>query len=170
MIKEYRNLKKVYEKSLLGLEHTQKLVFALLCMEIIHPESREEHVSNNSTVSPKNLDQILAAFNDKSSFVLKYISKEIGPVAFSLIEKCVEDIRPHLSSLTQNLSLEKDGRFNFESIIRNIPHSKSQVNIRNLLQDLDELLASEVLAVKKTLGNQHEKEIVKNLKRIGKWL
>jgi len=169
MIKEHRNLKKVYEKSLLGSDQTQKIVFAFLCMDLIRPESEEKSNINNSTDLPLDLGKILDAFNDKSSFILKYISKEIGPVASSLIEKCVEDTRPHLSSLTQNLTLEKDGRFNFKGIMRNTPRPQNQEYIRTLLQDLDELLAAEVLAIKKNLGNQHEKEIVQNLNKIGKW-
>jgi hypothetical protein len=37
----------------------------------------------------------------------------------------------------------------------------------NLLRDLNEILISEILAVKKNLGHEHEAILINNLERIG---
>ena len=43
----------------------------------------------------------------------------------------------------------------------------SEEDRKVLLRDLNEILAAEVLAVKKTLGNEHESALIENLKEQG---
>lgn len=112
-------------------------------------------------------DKILDAFNDKFSYIYKYISKELGPVAFNVVEKCLEETKSHLSSLFQEIKFDREGRIEMNSILKaNITYASQETKM-SLIKDLNEILVAEVLAVKKNLGDDHESLLVKNLEKIG---
>jgi len=116
---------------------------------------------------PLEVDEILRCFNDKFSYIYKYLSKELGPVAFNVIEKCWEETKPHLSSIFQEAKIKLSGRVDLSSYLKtNLIYTDQKIQV-NLIRDLNELLVAEVLAVRKNLGSEHETALVKNLEKIG---
>lgn len=112
-------------------------------------------------------DKIVDVFNDKFSYIYKYISKELGPVAFNVVEKCLEETKFHLSPLFREIKFDAEGRIEINSIPKaNITFASGEAKM-NLIKDLNEILAAEVLVVKKNLGNEHESLLIKNLEKIG---
>ena len=79
----------------------------------------------------------------------------------------LDEVRPRLAPPLQGLEIRSDGRVElkpFPVVALNSLHPDSR---RALLDILSEILVAEVLAVKKTLGNDHEAAVVKGLERIG---
>lgn len=167
VIDEKNEIRAISESSELGEKETQKTLFALSSLNIIGPpqESAKESFSQEST--PAGFNKTSDAFNEKCIYIYKYISKEIGPVALNVLEKCLEEIKDHLSPLSQRIELGSDGRIKMDSLLKAKTSLFSEANRKVLLRDLNEILAAEVLAVKKTLGNEHERALVENLKRQG---
>jgi len=162
-----RNLKEIYNSSEIGKKETQKAIFAFLCLGIIEASCGKLDLKVSPELSPSELERILSSFNEKCSYIFKYISKELGPVATNVLEKTLEEIRSHLSPLFQNIELNPDGTLETKSILKKNTHLPSPEDQTNLLRDLNEILAAEVLTVKKTMGNEHESALVKNLEKIG---
>lgn len=117
--------------------------------------------------SELKVDKILDGFNEKFSYIYKYISKELGPVALNTIEKCLEETKSYLSPLLQEIKVTSSGRIDMSPIFKTNLIFSSKKTQMNLIKDLNEILVAEVLAVKKNLGNEHESVVVKNLKKIG---
>jgi len=167
VIDEKNELKAIYESSELGEKETQKALFALSSLGIIGAPRESAKESFSQEPAPAGFNKTLDAFNEKCTYIYKYISKEIGPVALNVLGKCLEEIKGHLSPLAQRIEIGPDGRIKMESLLKTKTSLFSEKDRKVLLRDLNEILAAEVLAVKKTLGNEHERALVENLKRQG---
>lgn len=167
LIDNSNSLKVIYDLSEIGKRETQKLIFAFLILGIVSLSQKKEKRKYSSEFSPEEFDRILAAFNTKFSYIYKYISKEIGPVALNTLHKCLNDIKPHLGPSFQGLELRPDGAIMIKSFLRMNINLPSDERWKNLIHGLNEILAAEVLTVKRTLGNAHEAALVENLEKIG---
>jgi len=159
----------IYAASEIGKKESQKVLFSLLCLEVISASQQKDKTRPSPEISSSELDKILIAFNDKCSYLYKYISKELGPVALNVIEKCLDEVKPLLGPLFQNMELAPEGRIDLKSSQKLNPNLLTEETYRELLWGLTEILVAEVLAVKKNLGNLHESALVKNLGKIGEW-
>jgi len=162
-----KDLKNVYDTSELGKKETQKTIFALLSLGILSPTLSKTPRGIIHGFSSAELERILEAFNAKSSYIFKYISKKLGPVAMNVIEKCIEDIKPDLSPSFQKIRVGADGKFEVSSLLESPSSHIDDERKNTLLKSLNEILAAEVLAVKRSLGNEHESALVKGLEKIG---
>jgi hypothetical protein len=157
-----------HEKHVLGiLRVTQKAVFAFLTLGLAGLSPTPNLTKPSPELSSAGLEKIWTDFNDKCSYIYRYISKEIGPVGLSVLEKSLEDIRTRLAPPFQRLELRADGRVEFSPFPLMSLTLFTEETRKYFIRVLNEILTAEVLAVKKTLGNAHEAGIVKSLERIG---
>ena len=167
LIASQKKLKNVYDLSELGRDESQKIIYGFICLGIAGPPPEKNQGSSTQEIFLTDLNKIHKIFNKKCSCIFKYISKEIGPVALNVLEKCIEEITPYLSPSMQSIGLDTEGKIR--------PATPRKINLgcsnikdkQSLLRDWNEILAAEILAVKKTLGNDHESILVKSLERIG---
>ena len=117
--------------------------------------------------SVAELQKILDTFNAKCSYIYKSVSKELGPVALNLMEKSIEDIKPHLSQHFQEIRLGIDGKIDRQSVLKFNIIMPDRDTTQLIIKSLDEILAAEILAVKKSLGSEFESTLIKNLETIG---
>ena len=111
--------------------------------------------------------KILAALNEKCVHIHKFITKQIGPLAHTIIGNCLEEIKPGLGPLFQKMKLLEDGRIEVDAAIVMTLNHLSEDLFKSLVKGFDEILMAEVLAVKKSLGAAHETSLVKSLEKIG---
>jgi hypothetical protein len=157
-------LGEIVRTSPLGGKETKRALFALLVLGLL---GREQGDRPAAEYSLGDIDRLFEAFNGRCSFIYKYISKEIGPVALNVIEKSLEEVRGRLDSAFQACQVKPDGRIELRTLLRKNLGVSSDEGKRSLLRSFDEILAAEVLAVKRTLGNGHESALVKGLERMG---
>ena len=69
-------------------------------------------------LSLAGMDRIMGLFNARCAFVFKHVSKEVGPVAFNLIEKALDEVRGRLDPAFQSAELKPDGRLELKSLLR----------------------------------------------------
>ncbi|MFQ6068894.1 MAG: DUF4388 domain-containing protein [Candidatus Aminicenantales bacterium] len=162
-----KNLETLYRESRLGKRETQKSIFAFLILGIAAVLGHNKVKAPQAGFSLEEFDKILESFNAKLSYIYKYISKEIGPVAFNRLSKCLDDIRPFLGPAFEELELQPDGTIKLNSFLKMDYSLHGNERWKNLIQGFNEILCAEVLTVKKTLGNVHEAALVENLKKIG---
>ena len=166
-LEKTKSLKNIYNLSELGEKETQKIIFALYSLGLIEPSQKKRQEDLRQQPSLAEVDKILDAFNQKFSYIYKFVSKKLGPVAYNVIEKCLEETKPDLSSLFQNIKFDSKGKIEKHSLLKTNMSLINGETRMNLIKDLNEILASEVLAVKKNLGNEHESLLIKNLEKIG---
>ena len=117
--------------------------------------------------SVAELQKILDTFNAKCSYIYKSVSKELGPVALNLMEKSIEEIKPHLSQHFQRIRLGIDGKIDLQSVLKFNIIKSDRNTIQLVIKSLNEILVAEILAVKKSLGSEFESTLIKNLETIG---
>ncbi len=150
-----------------GKRETQKVVFALLTLGLAGSSPAAGGIKAIPELSSPGLEKIWSTFNDKCSYIHRYISKEIGPVGLSVLEKALEEVRTRLAPPFQGLELRVDGRVEFSPFpMKSLPFFTEETQ-KNFIGLLNEILVAEVLAVKKTLGSTHETVVVRTLEKIG---
>jgi hypothetical protein len=158
----------LYESSELGPRESRRILFVFLHLGLAGTRAAKPKTAKlPAEMSLADVDKIFGVFNSKCSFIFKYISKEIGPVALSIIRNSMEDIRSRLDPVFQGLELKPDGRIELKSLLKTSMNLIGDENRRSLLRSMDEILVAEVLAVKRTLGSSHESALVKSLEKIG---
>lgn len=169
LINKPQGLKHIYRMSELGYRETQRIILALINLDFLGYTQRSKSDRKSVEIPKSEIYRILELFNEKCSFIFKYISKEIGPVALNILEKCLEDTKPSLSPIFEKARLGPDGKVETNSILKGcISLSREEFKIQ-VLNGLNDILVAEVLAVKRTLGNEHESSLVQHLKKIGEW-
>jgi len=163
-----QNLKSVYKHTEISTKDTQKVIFTFLSLGLFTFSQTKRKKHSLPDFSHAELNTILTAFNRKWLFVFKYISKELGPVALNILEKSMEEAKTRLSPLFQSVKLQPDGNIDTNSVLKAKFNFSSQETKQTLLIGLNEIIVSEVLAVKKTLGDEHEAILVQNLHKIEK--
>jgi len=167
LIENTTSLKNIHKFSAIGKGETQRLIFTLISLGIISIPHKKECTTSAHEFLPEELDRIMEAFNSQCSYIYKYISKEIGPAARSVLSKCLDDLKPNLSPPFQALELRPDGSIEMKPSVKTHINASSNERWKNFLKSLDEILAAEVLAVKKTLGTAHETALIENLEKTG---
>jgi hypothetical protein len=157
-------LGEIIRTSPLGGKETKRALFALLVLGLLGTEKGDRPTAEYSL---GDMDRLFEAFNGRCSFIYKYISKEIGPVALNVIEKSLEEVLGRLDPAFQTCEVKPDGRIELRTLLRKNLGVSSDEGKRSLLRSFDEILAAEVLAVKRTLGNGHESALIKGLERMG---
>jgi hypothetical protein len=169
LIESQKVMGSIYAMSELGKAETQKIMLSFLSLGMVGFPRKKKSGHISQEISKTEIYGIMDAFNEKCSYIFKYISKEIGPVALNILEKCIEDTKPLLSPILAKARLTPDGKIETNSVIKGgIALSGEEIRAQ-LLPGLNEILVALVLAVKRTLGNEHEAMLVKNLKKIGEW-
>lgn len=167
LISTGKTLAEIYEQFHLGRREAKRALFAFLVLEVISPASQPTLTKAPETPSWKQLDRILAAFHDKSLLIFRFMSKEIGPIAWHVLQKSIEDIRPYLSPIMSQVNLLEDGRIELPPPEK-LAWLYLQKNWRPILiRDLNEILMTQILAVKRTLGSALEATLIESLEKIG---
>jgi hypothetical protein len=161
-------LKFVYEQSELSQKETHKGIFTFMSLGLFSFPQNPENKKAGDNMTQGELHKILSLFNRRWMCVYKYISKELGPLAPNVLEKSLEESKSRLTPLFHNIRIRNDGRIEADSVLRaRVNFSRPEIK-QNLLVGLNEILVAAVLAVKKTLGEEHETALVRNLEKIDK--
>ena len=154
----------ILRASALGEKETARALYALIALGLAGTETVDKPPAEFSL---GDMDRLFEAFNDRCAYIHRYITKEIGPVALSVVEKALGDVRDRIDPAFQTAAVKPDGRIELRTLLRKNLGVSSDEGKRSLLRSFDEILAAEVLAVRRTLGNGHEAALVRGLERMG---
>jgi hypothetical protein len=90
--------------------------------------------------------------------------KEVGPIAENVLEKYMGGLRDQRKDVFASVKLQKDGTLDIAAIERNLNKFPEEERRTRLVDGLNELLYAELLAVKRTLGAEHEASLIKLLR------
>lgn len=160
-------INQLIELSQLGEKETYRLLYLFSCFKIINL-SLSKSINILNTASPQKLAQTISVFMEKSSIIMKYLSKEIGPVATNIIKKSISECKNTLPPIFSDLEVEENGKIIFGRVFRaGITYASPELQ-EKIIDGLNELLLNQILAVKKTLGDDHEIRLVDALQSFAK--
>jgi len=151
---------------------TLKVLYLLLKLELICDRKQPARQSTPNTVHHlpttfTSFEETLQYYNAKFEYIFRVLSKEIGPVAHSILSDSITAILESIPPCFQELRLRPDGRLDEKSIMKSIWYEDFSENNNEFLRGLEEILYSEIYAVKRHLGKDHEKSILRWIRESG---
>lgn len=158
-----RSVTEVFRESEIGDNETLKVLYALLSTGLVKVKGKKVYTLDQDFVPEDTLHGVVNSFNQMYGHVFRYMVREVGPIAENVLEKYLAGLREVRKEVFGGVRLQKDGTLDIALLERNLNRVPEEER-RNVLVDcLNELLYAELLAVKRTLGSDHEANIVRAL-------
>jgi hypothetical protein len=154
----------ICRESEIGDPETLKVLYALLVSGLLRVKGRKVRALDQDFVPEETPFSVLTSFNEMYGFVFRYMVREVGPIAENVLEKYLAGLRDGRKAVFGGVKLLKDGTLDPAVIERNLNALAEDQRRPQLVDALNELLYAELLAVKRTLGAEHEANIVRALK------
>jgi hypothetical protein len=156
-----RSVLEICKESEIGDNETQKLLYAFLATGILKAKGRKVRTLDQDFVPEDSLYSVLNSFNQMYGYIFKYMVREVGPIAENVLEKYLGALRESRKDVLAGVRLLKDGSLDGVMVERNLNQLPEEERRSRLVDALNELLYAELLAVKRTLGAEHESTIIK---------
>ena len=159
-----RSVLEISRESEIGDSETLKVLYALLSTQLIRVKGKKVRALDQDFVPEEPLLALLDSFNQMYGYVFRYMVREVGPIAENVLEKYLNGLRDGRASVFAGVKLQKDGSLDAAAVERNLHRLPEGERRGTLVDALNELLYAELLAVKRTLGAEHEANIVRALR------
>ena len=156
-----RSVLEICQESEIGDNETLKVLYALLSTGILKVKGKKVRTLDQDFVPEDTLYAVVNSFNQMYGYIFRYMVREVGPIAENVLEKYVGGLRDSRKAVFGGVKLQKDGTLDGALIERNLNHTPEDQRRPLLVDGLNELLYAELLAVKRTLGTEHEAKIVR---------
>ena len=159
-----RSVIEICHESEIGDNETLKLLYAFLATGIVKSRGRKVRTLDQDFVPADTTYDVVESFNRMYRFVFAYLVKEVGPIAESVLAKYLGSVRDSRAEVFAGVSLRPDGSLDEAAVERNVGRLAEDSRRDTLVAALNELLYAELLAVKRTLGAEHEGAIIRALR------
>jgi hypothetical protein len=159
-----RSVSDICRESEIGDNETLKVLYALLCTGLARAKGRKVHALDQDFIPEDSFWSVLNSFNQMYGFIFRYMVREVGPIAENVLEKYLNGLREARKDVFAGVKLQKDGSLDATLLERNVNKLPEDQRRSALVDGLNELLYAELLAVKRTLGADHEASIIKALR------
>jgi hypothetical protein len=151
---------------------TLKVLYSLLRLELICDRKQTSraptpHALPNPPTTFTSFDEVLQHYNAKFETIYRVLSKEIGPVAHSILTDAITSVLESIPPCFQALAIRPDGRIDEKSVMKSVWYENFADNSGEFLRGLEEILYAEIYAVKRHLGKEHEASILKWIRNSG---
>jgi len=168
LLKTNNRVSDILEKSELSSDDTYKILYMFFLTGVISEKKTGigKDIKNtlNIVSSPRffsSYNEALKYYNSKYEMIFKMLSKEIGPIAISILSGAIESISEKLPSYLKDITIKATGKLNEDQILKKVWYNDFEENLPFFLKGLEEILYAEIFAVKKNLGVDYEKQILK---------
>ena len=159
-----RSVIEICHESEVGDNQTLKLLYAFLATGIARSRGRKVRTLDQDFVPADTTYSVLESFNRMYRFIFAYMVKEVGPIAENVLAKYLGTVRETRPEVLDDVDLKPDGALDDAGIERNVGRLPEDQRQDALVEALNELLYAELLAVKRTLGEEHEGTIIRALR------
>lgn len=168
LIDGQRTVSDICRDSEIGELETIKVLYMLVSIGYIKVKGTRQESESTAVeeVSASEIQGIIANYNRMFSYLYRYMMREVGPIAEHVLNKYLLEIRDSNSSVLKNVTLKKDGTLDEGTISGNLNWIRADLKKESLVASLNEFLYSAILAVKRTLGPEHESHVIETLKDV----
>ncbi|HSD66483.1 MAG TPA: DUF4388 domain-containing protein [Vicinamibacteria bacterium] len=159
-----KSVLEICHESEVGEGQTQKALYAFLITGIVRGRGRKVRALDQDFVPEDTALAVLDSFNRMYRQVLAYMVKEVGPIAENVLAKYLGTVRESRPEVLHGVLLRKDGSLDEAAVELNLGRLAEDQRRTMLVDALNELLYADLLAVKRTLGADHESAIVRDLR------
>jgi hypothetical protein len=159
-----RSVMEVAHESEVGEGQTLKALYGFLAAGIVRARGRKVRALDQDFVPEDGMLSVLESFNAMYRHVFAYMVREVGPIAENVLAKYLNKVREARPEILAGVGLQRDGSLDEAAVERNAGRIAEDRRRGALVDALNELLYAELLAVKRTLGADHESVIVRDLR------
>jgi len=160
-----KTVEEICQISEIGEKETLKVLYLLLCIDLIFIKGRKSYPPMISIpITKEKALAIIKNYNKLFSFIYRYMFREVGPISEYVLRKYINDYCNQDDNMLSQIEFQEDGTFLEEPFLNLVKKKYGSIDQDNLHKSLEEILYAEILAVKKTLGAEHEKVVVDTLK------
>lgn len=172
LVNDTTSLAQIISRSELLRFDTLRIVYGLLKLGLLcdrRPPSRQPTPSSANFVPTTftSFEETLQHYNRKFEYIYRVLSKEIGPVAQSILLEAITAIMESIPPCFHSLQITAEGHIEPKSILKSIWYESFEEHSHEFLKGLEEILYAEIYAVKRHLGKEHEKIILQWIREPG---
>lgn len=168
LIDGQRSVSDICRDSEIGDLETIKVLYMFVSIGYIKVKGTRQELEAAVTteMTADEIKGIISNYNRMFSYLYRYMMREVGPIAEHVLNKYLLEIRDSNSSVLKNVILKKDGTLDEATISGNLNWIRADLKKDSLMSSLNEFLYSAILAVKRTLGPEHESHVIETLKDV----
>ena len=148
------------QESEIGEAETRKVLHSFLAVGVLKSGTPKTAPLQQGPDRGRDYSSVLELYNEMFRWLFRHLSEEVGPIAEIILEKYLKEIKERPGSLFERVRLRQDGALDRAQLERNLESVPEGDRHDRLISALNELLYSELLAVKRTLGASHESQLI----------
>jgi hypothetical protein len=157
-----RSVQEICDLSEIGEFETLKTLYVFFCIGFLHVRRRKDRYAEEQKEASE-YQELIRAYNEMFTFLYHYLLREVGPIAENILEKYLGRLKAALPEIFQRVTLRSNGALSEERLLENV--KTADAHRRGLLvQALNEYLYSALLAIRRTLGPEHEHRVLQTLR------
>lgn len=163
LVDSERTVQEICDLSEIGEFETLKTLYIFFSIGYLHVKKRKDKfVEEQKELSEGR--QIVRSYNEIYSFLYHYFLREVGPIAENIMEKYLNKLKVDQPELFQRVTLRSNGTLSEERVLENLK-TISKDRHATLIRGLNEFVYSILFVIRKTLGEEHERNVLVTLKR-----
>lgn len=163
LVDSSRTVSEVCDLSEIGEFETLKTLYIFFSIGFLHVKKRKDRFAEEQK-ELQEARQFIRNYNEMFSFLYHYFLREVGPIAENILEKYLNKLKVDQPELFQRVTMRSNGTLAEERILENLK-AVSRDRMQVLVRGLNEFLYSTLFVIRKTLGEEHEKNVLDTLKR-----
>lgn len=163
LVDSERTVQEICDLSEIGEFETLKTLYIFFSIGYLHVKKRKDKFVEEQKELAEGR-QIVRSYNEIYSFLYHYFLREVGPIAENIMEKYLNKLKVDQPELFQRVTLRSNGTLSEERVLENLK-AISKERHATLIRGLNEFVYSILFVIKKTLGEEHERNVLVTLKR-----
>ena len=155
-----RAISEICQESEIGEAETRKVLHSFLAVGVLKSRGPKQAPLDPTLDGGQDYSSVVELYNEMFRRLFRHMSDEVGPIAEIILEKYLKELKERPGSLFERVRLRQDGALDPAQIERNLQRIPDDTRRDQLISSLNELLYSELLAVKRTLGASHESQLI----------
>ena len=162
VVDAHRSVSEICRESEIGDGETQKTLYALFCAGFVRVRGRKIRPVGEAT--GRNVSEsALSAYNSMYAYIYRYLLRETGPEADHTLQSAVSELHG-AGGLLSVCQVTKGGIIDPAPLMAAVSDLRESERSLQLTNALNEILYAMLFAVRKTIGADHEANIVKALR------
>lgn len=172
LVREATPLDEVLARSELLRIDTLQVLYALRSLGMVcdRPQPGRAQTPHSLPSPPTtfiSFEEILEHYNAKFEYIYRVLSKEIGPVAHTILADAITAILDSIPPCFRGVEIRGNGRIDDKSILKSVWYEDFNEASGEFLRGLEEILYAEIYAVKRHLGKEQETLLLQWIRKPG---
>jgi hypothetical protein len=155
-----RTVAEICQESEIGEWETRKVLHSFLAVGSLRSRGPRQAPLSQKLEEREDHASVVELYNEMYRRLFRHMSGEVGPIAEIILEKYLKELKERPGFLFDRVRLRQDGSLDPGQIEVNLERVAEEKRRDALVAALNELLYSELLAVKRTLGASHESQLI----------